>query len=109
MAFKINIRKILSTITWSCLSAGVLVLLIAAIRYRNSNSCKGLVINLTGSSISKKDILALLTPPGTPKLQDRSIQSVDLRNLETTLEKNVWVRKTRLFFDNNNVLHIDVT
>ena len=94
---------------WGCLSAGVLVLLIAAIRYRNSNTCKGLVINLTGSSISKKDILALLTPPGTPKPQDRTIQSFDLRNLETTLEKNVWVRKSRLFFDNNNVLHIDVT
>jgi cell division protein FtsQ len=108
MAVKINIRKILSTMIWCCLSAGVLVLLIAAIRYRNGNACKGYVINLTGSSIGRKDILALLNPAGAAKPQDRSIQSFDLRRLETTLEKNVWVRKARLFFDNNNMLHVDV-
>lgn len=93
---------------WGCISAGVLVLLVAAIRYRNTNACKGYVINLTGSCISKKDILALITPAGAAKIKDRPIQSFDLRHLETTLEKNIWVQRSRLFFDNNNVLHIDV-
>jgi cell division protein FtsQ len=108
MAIKINIRKIVSTMIWGCIGAGVLVLLVAAIRYRNNNTCKGYVISLTGSSISKKEILTLLTPAGAPKIQDRAVQSFDLHRLETTLEKNVWVQKTRLFFDNNNVLHIEV-
>jgi cell division protein FtsQ len=108
MAIKINIRKILSTMIWGCLSAGVLVLLVAAIRYRNNNTCKGYVINLTGTSISKKEILTLLIPAGAPKIQDRPVQSFDLRRLETTLQKNIWVQKSRLFFDNNNILHIDV-
>jgi cell division protein FtsQ len=94
---------------WGCISAGVLVLLIAAIRYRNNNTCKGYAISLTGTSISRKEILALLTPPGAPKVQDRPIQSWDLRRLETTLERNIWVQKSRLFFDNNNILHVDVT
>jgi cell division protein FtsQ len=93
---------------WGCIGAGVLVLLVAAIRYRNTNTCKGYVINLTGTSVSKKEILTLLTPAGVPKIQDRPVQSFDLHRLETTLEKNVWVRKSRLFFDNNNILHIDV-
>ena len=31
---------------WGCFGAGVLVLLVAAIRYRNNNICKGYVINL---------------------------------------------------------------
>ncbi len=79
---------------WGCIGAGVLVLLVAAIRYRNNNTCKGYVINLTGSSISKKEILALLTPAGAPTIQDRPVQSFDLRHLETTLEKNIWVQKT---------------
>jgi cell division protein FtsQ len=109
MAIRINIRKILSTMVWGCISAGVLVLLVAAIRYRNNNTCKGYVIKLTGSSIPRKDILALLTPAGAPKIQDRPIQSFDLRRLSTTLERNIWVQKSRLFFDNNNVLHIDIT
>jgi cell division protein FtsQ len=108
MAIKINIRKILTTMVWGCIGAGVLVLLVAAIRYRNSNACKGFVINLTGSSINKKDILSLLSPAGSARPQDRAIQSFDLHRLETTLEKNTWVRKARLFFDNNNVLHVDV-
>jgi cell division protein FtsQ len=108
MAIKINIGKIFSTMIWGCIGSGVLVLLVAAIRYRNTNSCKGFVINLTGSGISKKEILALLTPAGAPKIRDRPVQSFDLRRLETTLEKNIWVQKSRLFFDNNNLLHIDV-
>jgi len=108
MAIKINIGKILSTMIWGCIGAGVLVLLVAAIRYRNNNSCKGYVINLTGSGISREEILALLTAAGAPKMQDRPVQSFDLRRLETTLEKNIWVQKSRLFFDNNNILHIEV-
>jgi cell division protein FtsQ len=108
MAIKINIGKILTTMIWGCIGAGVLVLLVAAIRYRNNNNCKGFVINLTGSGISRKEILALLTPAGEPKIQDRPVQSFDLHRLETTLEKNIWVQKSRLFFDNNNLLHIDV-
>ena len=94
---------------WGCIGAGVLVLLVAAIRYRNSNNCKGYVVNLTGTSISKKEILALLTPPGAAGIRDRPIQSFDLHRLETALGKNSWVQKSRLFFDNNNLLHIDVT
>jgi cell division protein FtsQ len=108
MAIKINIGKILSTMIWGCIGAGVLVLLVAAIRYRNNNSCKGLVITLTGTGIGRKEILALLTPADAPKIQDRPVQSFDLRRLETTLEKNIWVQKSRLFFDNNNILHIEV-
>ena len=108
MAIKINIRKILATMVWGCIGAGVLVLLVAAIRYRNGNACKGYVIDLTGTSISKKDILALLTPPGASSMRDRPIQSFDLRRMESTLEKNVWIRKSRLFFDNNNLLHVEV-
>jgi cell division protein FtsQ len=108
MAIKINIRKILSTMIWGCIGAGVLVLLVAAIRYRNNNICKGYVISLTGTSIPKKDILALLAPTGAPKIQDRPVQSFDLHRLEMTLARNIWVQKSRLFFDNNNVLHVEV-
>jgi cell division protein FtsQ len=108
MAIRINIRKILSTMVWGCISAGVLVLLVAAIRYRNTNSCKGYVINLTGTSIPKKEVLALLAPAGDQRVRDRPVQSFDLRRLEIALEKNIWVQKSRLFFDNNNILHVDV-
>ena len=113
MGIGTHIRRIISIITWSLTGAGVLVLLVAAIRYRNNNTCKGYLIGIsgppTGFFIGKKDIASLLTPAGAVKIQDRPIQSFDLRHMETTLEKNIWIRKARLFFDNNGILHVDVT
>src|ERR1700744_3934525 len=112
MGIGIHIRRVFSIILWSCTGAGVLVLLVAAIRYRNNNTCKGYLIGIsgppTGFFIGKKDIASLLAPAGAPKIQDKPIQSFDLRHMETTLEKNIWIRKARLFFDNNGVLHVDV-
>ena len=113
MGIGTHIRRILSIITWGLTGAGVLVLLVAAIRYRNNNTCKGYLIDIsgppTGFFIGKKDIASLLAPAGGLKIQDRPIQSFDLRHMETTLEKNIWIRKARLFFDNNGILHVDVT
>jgi cell division protein FtsQ len=112
MGIGIHIRRIFSIILWSCTGAGVLVLLIAAIRYRNNNTCKGLLIGVSGpptaAFIGKKDIASLLSPAGAIKIQDRPIQSFDLRHMEAILEKNIWIRKARLFFDNNSILHVDV-
>jgi cell division protein FtsQ len=112
MGIATHIRRIISIITWSLTGAGVLVLLVAAIRYRNNNTCKGYLIGIsgppTGFFIGKKDIASLLAPAGALKIQDRPIQSFDLRHMETTLEKNIWIRKARLFFDNNSILHVDV-
>jgi cell division protein FtsQ len=113
MGIGTHIRRILSIITWSLTGAGVLVLLVAAIRYRNNNTCKGVLIGISGppgaTFIGKKDIASLLAPAGIPKIQDRPIQSFDLHHMETTLEKNIWIKKARLFFDNNGILHVDVT
>lgn len=116
MGIKINIRKILSATVWSSVGAGVLVLLIAAIRYRNNNTCKGYRIeisapataNPTKTFIDKKEISALLTSAGAGAIEDKPIQTFDLRHLESALEKNIWIRKARLFFDNNGILRVEV-
>jgi cell division protein FtsQ len=119
MGIKINIRKMLSATVWSFVGAGVLVLLIAAIRYRNTNTCKGyrIVISVdrlslgagdASSFIDKKEIAALLTSAGAGTVEEKPIQSFDLRHLESALEKNIWIRKARLFFDNNGILRVEV-
>ena len=111
MAIKINIRRILSVTIWGFVGAGVLVLLVAAIRYRNSNTCKGYRIEISGPSasfINKKDISALLSSAGAGDRSDRPIQSFDLRHLESALEKNIWIKKAQLFFDNNGILRVNV-
>jgi cell division protein FtsQ len=121
MALKINITRILSATLWCFVGAGVLVLLVAAIRYRNNNTCKGYRIVISapaGVFIDKKQIAALLTSAGTGAaartgagagaIQDKPIQSFDLRRMESVLEKNIWIRKARLFFDNNGLLQVEV-
>src|SRR6201991_1751116 len=108
MAVKINIRKIVSVTIWGMVGAGVLVLLVAAVRYRNNNTCKGYRIEIAGTFIDKKGISDLLNSAGAGRGQDRSIQSFDLRRLEAALEKNVWIKKAQLFFDNNGILRVNV-
>src|SRR6201991_5195235 len=108
MAVKINIRKIVSVTIWGMVGAGVLVLLVAAVRYRNNNTCKGYRIEIAGTFIDKKGISDLLNSAGAGRGQDRPIQSFDLRRLESTLEKNVWIKDAQLFFDNNGILRVNV-
>ena len=115
MAARINIKKVVTAIFWCFAGAGGVVLLVAAIRYRNNNVCKGYKIVITGPKttdrpfIDRKGISDLLTAAGAVKGQGRPIQSFDLHYLETTLEKNVWIREAQLFFDNNGVLQVRIS
>jgi cell division protein FtsQ len=90
----------------------VLVLLGAAINYRNSRICKGYKIEITGPAgllfIDRKAVEDLLNGSGAGKGQGRAIQSFDLRRMESALERNVWVKDAQLFFDNNEILRVNV-
>jgi cell division protein FtsQ len=114
MAVKLNIRKVISAAFWSVAGAGVLVLLVAAIRYRNSNVCKGYRIEIAAATpadalfIDKKGIADILTAAGATKGRNKPIQSFDLRRLESALGKNVWIKEAQLFFDNNGILQVKV-
>ena len=130
MAIKINISRILFIALWCAIGAGLLVLLGAAINYRNNKTCKGYKIDISGPSgltehsegddrafnsvksevqfIDTKEIENLLEESGASKGQGRSIQSFDLRRMESALEKNVWIRDAQLFFDNNEILRVNV-
>ncbi len=113
MAIKINIRKILALTLWCTAGAGVLVLLVAAIGYRNNKTCKGYRIDISGPSgalfIDKRQILDLLGSAGAGRIQDKPTASFDLRRMEAVLEKNVWIKDAQLFFDNNGILRVTVT
>src|SRR5580700_7201018 len=105
-----NIRKALFVSLWSMAGAAVLVLLIAAIKSRNNKTCKGYEVSLDASAgntfIDKKEIIGVLTNNGEEKLEGKTLMSFNLRQMELELEKNPWVRKPQLFFDNNGILRI---
>jgi len=113
MAIKLNIRKILSLTLWCTIGAGALVLLVAAIGYRNNKSCKGYKVDITGGAsgvlfIDKKQIVDLLSAACGGRLQDRPTASFNLRRMEGMLEKNVWIKDAELFFDNMGILRVNV-
>ena len=49
MAARISIKKVVTAIFWCFAGTGGVILLVAAIRYRNSNVCKGYKIEIMRS------------------------------------------------------------
>ncbi|MHA4808587.1 cell division protein FtsQ/DivIB [Flavitalea flava] len=109
---KVSISRIVFLTMWCIVGIGVLVLLAAAINYRNNKVCKGYKIEISGPKgewfIDKKEIEVILASAGAGKWQNKPTLSFDLGRMETTLEKNVWIRDAQLFFDNNGVLRVNV-
>ena len=110
MSITSNIRKLIVVSFWCIVSAGILVLLIAAMRDKKEKICVGYEIDITGSDdhnfIDKKDIESQLSNGGVLSVKGRSIKSFDLKKLEEKLERNSWVSDAELFFDNNQLLKV---
>jgi cell division protein FtsQ len=112
MAIKKNIKRMLLATLWLALFSTVLVLLVAAINKKNQERCKGIDINIKGVGayyfVDRQDVLAVVAPGKKNRVKGQSIKSFDLRRLEATLEKNVWVKDAELYFDNNAVLQVNI-
>lgn len=105
--------RILVTMMWLILAAGLTVLLVAAIEIKNRKTCKQVKISITGvkdfSFLNNRDILQIVSENGSNPPVGKSIAACNLQHLETMLKKNVWVKDAQLFFDNNLVLHVSVS
>lgn len=108
-----TILKWTFTTLWVIVGAGVLTLLVAAIKKEDSQKCAGINIIIKGVSnnffVDKNDIINELNQyiDGSPEGQPMSF--FNLKSLENDLQKNIWVKESQLFFDNNRVLQIIVT
>ena len=112
MSIKGNIKKILAISFWGMMSIGILVLLVAAIKKRNSKTCKGLHVEIKNNPnpvfIDKNDIVKLLSGTNAAKPEGKPMVDISLLKLENAIKKNVWVNKVEAFFDNNDILQITV-
>jgi cell division protein FtsQ len=113
MSISSNIRKILFISFWCIIGAGILVLLIAAIRVKKEKVCAGYSIDIKSASseyfLDKKDIENILTSNGSIQLKGRTLKNFDLRKMEELLEKNLWVSDAELFFDNGEALRVKIS
>jgi len=113
MVKKQTIVKWMFTTLWVTIGAGVIVLLAAAIHKDDGRKCTGINVVIKGVSnnffVDKKEILQAINEyiDGSPEGQP--VHLLNLRSLEADLQKNIWVKKAQLFFDNNAVLQVKVT
>ncbi len=107
-----KIGKWLLTGVWLLIAAGTVVLLVAANNKGKQQLCTGMEVTIQGVSrhcfLDKDDILSAINDylEGGPKGQP--ISSFNLLAMESELRKNVWVQKIEMYFDNNNVLQVNV-
>ena len=112
MVKKRIIINILLAVIWTAMGSGTIVLLIAAIRIKDSKKCTGVEINIKGVSnnffVDKHDILSTISSKSDGGPLDKIVSSFDLQGIELELEKNIWVKSAQLFFDNNERLQVNV-
>lgn len=107
-----GIKNILLLSLWMVMGAGAIVLLVAAIRKKDAQHCKGIEINIAGTGnnyfVDKTDILHTINAIGKGDLVGKATGSFNLKMMESELEKNIWVKMAELFFDNNEILQVNV-
>lgn len=112
MKKRITIKNILLATLWIVLGGATIFLLVAAIKTKAAQHCKGIEINIHGVSnnffVDKKDILNAITSLEKTNPVGKAIGSFNLKNLETEMEKNVWIKSAELYFDNNENLQVVV-
>lgn len=103
-------RKRWRTTGWIALAVTTLVLLVSAVHKKNQKVCKSIEVTFVGDGnnffIEEKGVISLLKANGLATGQP--VETIDLKTLEETLEKDKWIANAELFFDNKQVLQVIV-
>jgi cell division protein FtsQ len=79
---------------------------------RSNKHCKGVNINIIGVQnnffIDKKEIADVLEKLCNGSVVGKTLGAFNLSSIETTLKKNEWIKNAELFFDNNEMLRVEV-
>jgi cell division protein FtsQ len=104
------VKKRFVQAAWLLFGLGAIVLLGAAMQYKNHKLCTDVKVDITGADehmfIDEKDILKAID--STSELIKLPVNDINLRSLEEQLMHNPWVKNAELFFDRNQVLQINI-
>lgn len=113
MNAKTTIRKLLFVAFWVCVGAGMLTLLLAGISKKNRGECSGYTIRFKGNArqffTDKNDVEKLLLKALGGRIQGQPLSAFNLHAMEQMLEDDTWIDAAELYFDNQDVLHVQVT
>lgn len=113
MIKKATILKVLHVLLWISIGSGLSFLLISAIVKEKSATCKSVEINFMDvqliNMIEKDEVINSLWPSQLKQMPvGRPVASTNLYELERQLEKNPWIKKADIYFDNQQILHVDI-
>lgn len=113
MIKKSTILKIFNILFWLLIGSGLSFLLISAITKEKVKVCKQIEIEFLDEKlinmIDKQEVHNSLWPSQSNRQPlGKQITSFDLFALENQLSKNPWIENADLYFDNQDVLHIDI-
>lgn len=107
-----KLKQILFGLLWLLLAIAAIVLLVAGINKKEEKKCKSIEIELKGKGnnffVEEADVLAMMTKLQTNEIIGSPINTINIRLLETELDKSIWIKKAELFFDNNEVLKVSI-
>lgn len=114
MSNKISIKKVVFFTIWVVIGITMLTLLVKAMASQGTDQCKDYTVSITGVDagelfLTEKDVVKLVTAATNGKIKGQSKNKLPLQKLEQLLEDNHWVKDAELFFDNKDILHINVT
>jgi cell division protein FtsQ len=94
--------------------AGMVVLITAAMKEQQGNLCKGYNIKINSAAegkqfTSEQQILKLLKAATKGEIKGQVIKNFNLPQIEDLLEQSAWVYNAELYFDNLNILHVNVS
>jgi len=97
-------------IGWCVLGAGTLALLFSAMKQKEHKPCTAINIEIIGAHqhvfVNENDVKEILKANGA--LAGKDISEMDLRTTEDELQKDAWIKKAELFFDNNQILQVKI-
>lgn len=108
----ISMTRILSMAAWTLVLTGTMVLLVAAVHKNSKRKCSGLAITIEGESsklfIDQAEIKRIIADHVHGNVTGKLIEDFDLRSIEEALEKDIWVKEAKLYFDNNEKFRVAV-
>jgi len=110
---KISIKKVVKFAIWALIIVVMITLISMAMGSQRTDVCKDYTVSITGVEageifLTEKDVVKLVASATNGKIKGQSKGALPLQKLEQLLEDNHWVRDAELFFDNKDVLHINV-
>jgi cell division protein FtsQ len=88
------------------------VLLISGMRSKKEKKCSALDIKIGITQqkgfVDEMEVKRQIKDAINGRPEGMRIENFDLNKTELILEQNVWIKNAQLFFDNNEVLHVEV-